>query len=139
MEGNKEHDGGEFVGHFAEVFSAVGFFDFLKMWMKVDKTAGGDKDWLLTARFKESLNGREELGGFARTGDAGDADKLVIFGGVFGPELDGFLGEFGVFLDGNLPFGFDLAWPVGFHVGDDGLKFFIHNYSIDLGKVISGK
>jgi hypothetical protein len=38
-----------------------------------------------------------------------------------------------------LPFGFDLAWPVGFHVSDDGLKFFIHNYSIDLGKVISGK
>ena len=79
-----------------------------------------------------AFNGWEELGGFARAGRAGNADELMAGGSVFGLESNDFFDDGWVVFDFDLPLVFNLAWPVSFHVFNNGLKFRIHIIPLSL-------
>lgn len=54
------------------------------------ETTGGDEDRLKIILFGIGFNGGEDLGGFARAGETGDADKMVVLGGGEGEILYNF-------------------------------------------------
>ena len=89
------------------------------MGMIFDELTSSEKSGANSVGFAVCVDGGKNLGSFARTGDAGDAEEMTATRDVLAEVGDGLFDEFGVFIESDLPFGFDVAGPMRLHVGDD--------------------